>query len=297
MKRVLLTGASGFIGRHCVEPLLALGYEVHAVSREGRGDARVTWHACDLLAAGSAEKLIAAVKPTHLLHLAWYVVPGKLITAPENFAWVTASFDLLRCFAEAGGSRAALCGSGYEYDWSYGYCQETLTPRVPDTIYGACKNALHELARSYALGRLSLVWPRVFFLYGPHEHPKRLVSSVIGALLNGAEAPCSHGKQIRDYMHVADVAAGLVATLDSDLEGAVNVSSGEALTLREIVLTVGRLMARPELVKLGALPARANDLPMVVGANSRLAGLGFLPRFDLEAGLADTIAWWRAQGS
>jgi nucleoside-diphosphate-sugar epimerase len=69
------------------------------------------------------------------------------------------------------------------------------------------------------------------------------------------------------------------------------------MTLRDIVLTVGRLIGRPELIKLGALPARANDVPLVVGANARLAATGFTPRFDLEAGLADTIAWWRLQAN
>ena len=96
------------------------------------------------------------MQPTHLLHLAWYVVPGKLITAPENFDWVGASFELVRRFAEAGGQRLAVCGSGYEYDWSYGYCTEGLTPCVPDTVYGACKHALHEMVRSYAAGRPAL---------------------------------------------------------------------------------------------------------------------------------------------
>lgn len=298
MKRVLLTGASGFIGSHCLRPLVERGYEVHAVARTPRAPAQegVTWHAADLLRPGAAEALVQAVKPTHLLHLAWYVVPGKLITAPENFDWVTASFELVRRFTEAGGTRAAVCGSGYEYDWSHGYCTEGLTPTVPDTIYGACKHALHEMARTYAAARgLSLAWPRVFFLYGPAEHPQRLVSSVIRALLKGEAAPCSHGRQIRDYLHVQDVADGLVAVLDSAATGPVNVSAGSATTLREIVLTIGRLIGRPELVKLGALPARANDLPLVVGANAKAAAIGWQPRLDLESGLQATIDWWRQQ--
>ncbi len=299
-KKVLLTGASGFIGRHAIAPLVARGYEVHAISSRvpmGASDG-VVWHQADLLEPGGAQTVLAQVRPTHLLHLAWYVVPGKLITAPENFAWVTASMDLLRRFAEQGGQRVTVCGSGYEYDWSYGYCSEKLTPAVPNTVYGSCKQALNLLTQSFASqAGLSAAWGRVFFLYGPHEHPDRLVSSVIRSLLRKEPARCSHGRQIRDYLHVQDVADGLVALLDSSLEGPVNVSSGEATTLREIVLTIGRLIERPDLIQLGAIPARANDTPLVVGDNTRAtAETGWTPRHDLDSGLRQTIDWWQRQG-
>ena len=295
MNRVLLTGAAGFIGSHCVQPLIDRGYEVHAVSRSARADqAGAIWHAADLFDPGARRALVDAVRPTHLLHLAWYVVPGKLIAAPENYDWVAASFDLVRRFAEAGGKRLAVCGSGYEYDWSYGYCTEDLTPCVPDTVYGACKHALHEMVRAYAAASsLSAVWPRVFFLYGPREHPQRLVASVVRALLRGEPALCSHGRQVRDYLHVQDVANGLVAVLDSGMEGAVNVSSGQATTLREIVLAAARIVGRPELLRLGAVPARANDAPLLVGAAGRVVESGWRPCHDLESGLRHTIDWWR----
>jgi nucleoside-diphosphate-sugar epimerase len=299
VKRVLLTGATGFIGHHSLEPLKERGYEIHAIS--SRSDLTsandVKWHQFDLLKGGSARDLIASIQPTHLLHLAWYVVPGKLISSPENFAWVHSSFELVRAFAEQGGKRAVTCGSGYEYDWNYGYCSEKLTPTVPNTIYGSCKHALHELIRSYApTSGLSSAWGRVFFLYGPHEHPDRLVSSVIRSLLAGNPARCSHGRQIRDYMHVQDIADGLVALLDSSIEGAVNVSSGQATTLREIVLTIGRLTGRPELIQLGAIPARANDTPLVVGEAARMTSeTDWTQKFDIESGLRQTIDWWAKQ--
>ena len=298
MRRVLLTGAGGFIGSHCVAPLLERGFEVHAVSRSPRERDRVgaVWHCADLLEPGSARALVEGVRPTDLLHLAWYVVPGKLIAAPENYEWVRASFELVRSFAESGGHRLAVCGSGYEYDWAYGYCTEDLTPCVPDTVYGACKHALHELVRVFAGGSgLSAVWPRVFFLYGPRENPQRLVASVARALLCDQPAPCSHGRQIRDYLHVQDVADGLVAALASDLRGAVNICSGEATTLGDIVTTIGRITGRESLVRLGAIPARANDAPLVVGSNARAAALGWSPTYDLESGLRHTVTWWSEQ--
>jgi len=297
-KKVLLTGATGFIGYHCLEPLKARGYEVHAVSSKPMkaGASGVHWHQANLLEPGAAKALLAAVKPTHLLHLAWFVVPGKLITAPENFAWVRASMELVQEFAAQGGKRLTVCGSGYEYDWNYGYCSEKLTPAVPNTVYGSCKQALNLLVQSFASqNALGAAWGRVFFLYGPNEHPQRLVSSVILSLLKGEPAKCSHGRQIRDYMHVQDVADGLVGLLDSEVTGAVNVSSGQATTLREIVLTIGRILDLPELIQLGAIPARANDTPLVVGENLRLLNeVGWKQQFDLEAGLRQTIEWWRA---
>jgi nucleoside-diphosphate-sugar epimerase len=103
----------------------------------------VHWHQGDLLAPGSAKTILAEVKPSHLLHLAWFVVPGKLITSPENYNWVRASMELVQEFAAAGGKRLTTCGSGYEYDWAYGFCNEKLTSQVPNTVYGACKQALN----------------------------------------------------------------------------------------------------------------------------------------------------------
>lgn len=305
MKKVLVTGASGFIGHHCLEPLLKRGYEVHAVTREpisghaqditrhrAAHDRDVTWHRADLMHDSS--RLLQTVRPTHLLHLAWYVAPGKLISAAENFAWVTASMEMLRHFD---GERVLICGSGYEYDWAYGYCSERLTPLVPNTAYGACKHALQVMAESMAQQNgQSFAWGRVFFVYGPREHPDRLVSSVIRSVLKGESAKCSHGRQIRDYMHVQDVADGLVSVLDSTLEGAVNVCSGQAATLRDIVVAIGESVRRPALIELGAIPARANDTPLVVGDNSRLkTETCWQQQFDLESGLRHTIDWWKQE--
>jgi nucleoside-diphosphate-sugar epimerase len=202
---------------------------------------------------------------------------------------------LVDAFAKHGGKRLLVSGSAYEYDWNYGFCSERLTPAIPDTPYGACKHALATMVQSYAANAgVSASWGRVFFLYGPHEHPQRLVSSVILSLLKQEPAKCSHGRQIRDYMHVQDVADGLVSILDSDVRGILNVCSGQATTIREIVTTIGDIVQRPELIQLGAIPARANDAHMVVGDNTRLRNeLAWQPRWSLEAGLRETIAWWQ----
>jgi nucleoside-diphosphate-sugar epimerase len=296
VNRVLVTGASGFIGSHCLEPLVRRGYEVHAVSRQA-GDPPVdgvTWHSADLLDRDQVPALVERVRATHLLHLAWYVTPGGLIDARENFDWTEASLQLLRAFEVSGGRRIVAAGSSYEYDWRYGYCHERLTPLAPDTAYGACKRALGELTAAFAENAgITSAWPRIFFLYGPREHPDRLVSSVVRNVLAESPAPCSHGEQIRDYLHVQDAADAVVAILDSDVQGPVNIGSGRPIELKRLVGAVGEKLGRPDLIHLGAIPARANDAPLVVADVARLTGeVGWAQRYTLDEGLDDTIAWW-----
>ncbi|HMF58148.1 MAG TPA: NAD-dependent epimerase/dehydratase family protein, partial [Pyrinomonadaceae bacterium] len=170
MKRVLLTGASGFIGRHCLTALSERGYEVHAVwSKERAGVDTMPGshrHKADLLDSAQVTSLLEQVRPTHLLHCGWYAVPGKYWTATENFRWVESSLHLLQTFAAMGGQRAVGVGTCAEYDWRYGYCSERLTPLNPATTYGACKHALQLMldALSKQTG-LSAAWGRLFFLY------------------------------------------------------------------------------------------------------------------------------------
>ncbi len=293
--RVLVTGASGCVGRAAITKLVADGWDVHAASRSEVGASpAVTWHRADLMNPETPRVLVTAIKPTHVLHLAWYIGPGRWASAPANLGWVRTSLALFEAAADAGCRRVVGSGSCLEYDWSFGYCSETRTPLVPHTLYGACKLATGNLLASYAKVRqFSAAWARIFFLYGPHEHPDRLVSSVIRSLLAGTEARVSHGRQIRDYLFANDVGEALVALLTSDIEGPINVGTGEPIALRDIVQNTARLIGREELVRFGAIPAATTDAPVVVADTKRLADLGWSPRTNLEDGLRETIDWWR----
>lgn len=299
MKRVLVTGATGFIGRHCLEPLVQAGYEVHAVtSRQPvASTAALRWHVADLRDPEQSSSLLQAIRPTHLLHMAWYVEPGQWATSLESLAWVRASIQLLEQFHASGGMRAVFAGSCTEYDWRYGYCSEELTPIAPRTVYGACKLALKTTVDAFsALTGMPTAWGRIFFVYGPHEHSARLVASVIRALLSGEPARCSHGNQVRDYLFVQDVAEAFVALLQSDVEGCVNIASGQPVTLRDVVEKIARKLDAESLVRFGAIAPAPTDVPLVVGSTDRLSReVRWRPTFDLDAGLDVTIKWSRAQ--
>ena len=295
MSRVLVTGASGFVGQSVLPLLVARGYEVHGVARNPpskRGD--VEWHAVDLLECGEASALVKRVRPKMLIHLAWQTSPSEFWTSLDNLNWVKTSLDLIQSFAAAGGRRIVVTGTCAEYDLDYGFCSEEHTPMRPATMYGATKHAF-QILLDRAAGDLGIevAWGRLFFLYGPGEPPETFVVSVVTSLLRGELAACTHGRQLRDYLHVADVASALVHLLDSGFTGPVNIASGRPVSLAAIATTAGRLLGREHLVELGALATAPDDPPLIVGDIRRLQNrVGWRPSLDLEKGLQETIEWW-----
>lgn len=300
MKDVLLTGAAGFIGHHCIEALLNKNYTVHAVSsrrRRNHSAQRVSWHHADLHNREHVLKLISRVQPEYLLHLAWDVTPGIYWNSMENLHWVKSSIGLLQTFIDGGGKRAVMVGSCAEYDWSYGYCRELVTPLNPKTLYGVCKNALQSiLAAVNTETGFSTAWGRLFFLYGAGEHTDRLVAELISKLLQGREVLCTSGVQIRDYLYVKDAAAALTALLDCEITGPVNVASGIPVRLKDLINGVAEIIGKPELVKLGALQTAKDDPPFLAADTARLNDqVGWQPTYDLTAGLQETVQWWLKQ--
>jgi len=292
--RILLTGATGFIGREVMQSLLATGAEVHVLGRTDPGVPGVSHHLIDLL-GGADLDAVRAIGGTHLVHLAWY--PERdFWTATQNLDWVAASIQLVHAFAAGGGRRAVVAGSCAEYAWGDSRLDETASPIAPATLYGSAKASLHaKLAEAAPELGLSLAWARIFFPYGPRERPQRLLGTLLHAMRCGEVAHFSAGYQRRDFIHVRDAAAAIAAILAAPIEGPVNVASGEAIEVRRFVEIAAKTAGMMDRVVFSTQPLPASEPPVIEGAVERLiGGTGYRPRFTLAEGLADAISRFRS---
>jgi nucleoside-diphosphate-sugar epimerase len=301
--RIFLTGTTGFIGSHVARQLVAEGHEVHGVVLEGEQTTRIVdllpkikLVPLDLRNINAMRAAITSIRPDCTIHLAWYAMPGKYWTAVENLDCVTMSLELAKALAESGCRKLVAAGTCAEYDWEQGLLSEATERLKPLSLYGVAKDATRRVLESYcAQQKMGFAWARFFFLYGPAEPAERLVPSVIASLLRGQEAICSDGVQLRDFLHVADVASAVVRLTRDDAQGVVNVGSGEAVAVKDIVLRIADKLGRRDLVRLGARPG-GHEVPLVVAETERLHGrLSWRPHFNLDTGLDDTIAWWRTK--
>jgi nucleoside-diphosphate-sugar epimerase len=294
MRRALVTGASGFVGRTAVAALRARGFEVHAVARRAEPSIEAdAWHEADLLDSASLAPLVSASRASHLLLLAWTTEHGAFWSDPANLDWSRATLELVEAFADAGGERSVLGGSCAQYDWEElgsGGADENESPRRAATLYGEAKE---DTARALEAGGLSHATALLFFPYGPYDSAERLVPSLTRDLLAGQEATVKTGAEVRDFVHVEDCGAALAALLDSGVTGAVNVGTGQPSTIAEVARTVARIVGHEDLLRVDPPTAAAST---VVASVRRLTQeVGFVPRYDLESGLRQTVQWIRSQ--
>ena len=297
--RVLVTGAAGFVGAHVVRALLGGGHDVAALLQPGVSTARL--HDLEgrlMRVSGTLEEARALrpalvdYRPEVCIHLAWYAEPGKYLDAPENVSALTGSLALLEELAAAGCAHVVAVGSCAEYAAaSKPFTEES--PVRPDTLYAAAKLSLALTGERLAARRgFGFAWARLFLLYGPGEDPRRAIPSLMRSLLRGEFYAASAGEQVRDYLHVEDVASALVTLATRGATGVFNVCSGIPVTMRAVMETVGRIAGREDLIRFGERPYRDWEPMYLCGENGRLKAQGWTPRWSLPEGLRNTFEWW-----
>ena len=271
-RKILLTGASGFVGRQIARSLVEAGHRPLLVLRPG-GFARVRLEpedadiveTPDLFAesAGWWDEALAGVDT--VIHAAWYVEPGKYLDSPENTRCVEGSLRLAEAAARAAVRHFIGIGTCFEYRLPNDHI--TADAEVgPVTLYAAAKlSLLHMLQKRFAGSATTLTWARLFYLFGEGEHPARLFPMLHRKLAAGENVQLTSGDKLRDFLDVAEAGAMIAGLVETGQAGVVNICSGKAVTIREIAEEIADRHGRRDLLTFGTATVHPRDPMAVVG--------------------------------
>lgn len=288
--RILLSGATGFIGAHVARVLVGKGIEVYGLTLPGAPRGRVAdiadqieMREGDLTDADWVREMVKSIAPDSAIHLAWYAEPRTYLRAvSENLASLRGGMNLLEALAEGGSCRRVVVA---------GTCLENM-PTPQPTIYAAAKAAQHRLALGFTDRAMTAACAHIHYLYGPGEDERRVIPAVTRSLLAGKAIDVTDGTLARDYLHVADVAEALFRVAQSDLTDRVDICAGTTVTLRAVFDEIGRATGRGDLVRFGAIVDSGPTGWPATGDPAALLTTGWQPRYTLTQGIQETTVWW-----
>jgi dTDP-6-deoxy-L-talose 4-dehydrogenase (NAD+) len=269
---ILLTGATGFVGRQILRALGERGCRVRLIVREGSQD-RVSGSSTierviatsDLWSESAAWCGDACRGVDTVIHAAWYAETGQYLQSGKNADCLAGTMRLAQGAIDAKVRRFVGIGTCFEYDLSAGRLSID-TPLRPTTPYAEAKAAAFaSLADLLPRHRVSFAWCRLFYLYGEGEDDRRLVPYLRAKLSAGEPADLSSGTQVRDYLDVCDAARMVVETALGAEQGPVNICSGVPVTVRQMAERIADEYGRRDLLRFGARPENLTDAPYVVG--------------------------------
>lgn len=295
-KRVLVTGASGFLGQHLCPRLQALGAEVHGTSRRARpADTGIRWWQTELTTTRDVEGLFEAVDPALVYHLSGEVngSPRLELLLPTYHSLLTSTVCLLDAVARNHKPRLILVGSLEELD--------RLDAGAPPTSpYSAAKTAASQYARmsSRAYGA-PVVMLRTFMGYGPGQPEWKLIPATLRSLFDNRPPQLSSGRRELDWIHVEDIAdAFAVAGVAGGVEGrTLEIGSGRLTTIRTLVELLVEYSGRSVEPAFGVRPDRDDRPPRVADLATSTEVLGWKPVIELEPGLRRTVDWYMTRWS
>jgi len=292
--RILVTGATGFIGSAFTQRALAHGHEVGGMMLPTEHPPahvpisnQLRWIKGTLADLPWPE--IEAFRPDACVHFAWIATPGVYLESPENEQHLAWSLQLARRLKGIGLRQFIGVGTCIEYKITDAPLNETTTPVDPTTLYSRCKNALRETLEAEARqDGTHFCWGRVFYPYGVGEHPARLCSSLVQKFRRGEKLLLKTPQSTKDYIYIDDLAAAILLTVEKRFCGTINWGTGEGISVRRIADAVAAMLHRPELVA-EVNPPEIDPLGYVVADVARLKRLGWQQQFSLEQGLRELI--------
>ena len=270
--RILITGASGFVGTQITKLLISQQKDLVLVTR--RKDAFQEIESKGIITIVQSDNIFSENKnwwKKHLIdidiviHLAWYVEPNKYLNSEKNIECLSGSLTLAKAATEMDIKKFVGIGTCFEYDLNYGLLQLD-TPLKADSLYSSAKIStylmLSELFKDFAI---SFLWCRLFYLFGEGEHKSRLIPYIHEKIKSGDPVELTSGNQIRDYMDVREAAELILSYTFSEYSGAANICSGKPTSVRQIAETIADKYNRRDLLKFGIRKDNNIDPPFITG--------------------------------
>ena len=275
---VLLTGATGFVGRQVLRAMVERGVRVRAVVRDGKQSQLATLEGIeslvttpDLFAEGADWWSDVCEDIDTVIHAAWYAEPGKYLQSTKNLDCLVGTLQLAKGAANAGVRRFIGIGTCFEYDLSAGVLS-IATPLRPLTPYAGAKAAAFlALLQWFSQQEVEFAWCRLFYLYGEGEDARRLVPYVRTKLTAGQTADLTSGNQIRDFLDVREAGSMIVEKALSNNQGPINICSGVPITVRQLVEKIADEYGRRDLLNFADRPDNLIDPPCVVGIRQEVS--------------------------
>lgn len=283
--KIILTGATGFIGQYVYNKLLKIEHEVFILSRNP--SSATNWQQIDIFNKVALDEFIATTKADCLIHLAWDVTHGVFWTAPNNQQYAEASKFLFKSFIKHGGKKIISAGTCAEYPTSNLPVSEDLEFSDTLTPYGQAKrevfNCLKELQQEHGI---NYTWFRIFGIYGPRENPARFIPAAINAIANQVDYPLKNPNIFADYVYVDDLANFVINAITKEINGPVNIGTGKALALQDLYITLKNFAGTGQLQESNTITTP--DINSRIPDCSKLWNNSF--RFNFESGFNKMFA-------
>jgi nucleoside-diphosphate-sugar epimerase len=297
-KSIIVIGASGFIGSNLIKELSTHDhYKLYAIISGRRSvsfPAPVTTVKVDIFDENDVQNVFNQYQPEVLIHLVWDQNTPSFFNTPDNYVWLELSLRLLRLFHLSGGKEFIFAGSSAQYDNDNGLRKE-YSDISTRSLYGECKHALEDLAAILcSRNDMRFVSCRLFTVFGKGDThiTTGALPSAMRAFMHNEVFVCRNPDIYRDYIHIDDVSRAILAVLESDYNGPVNIASGIPRRMKDIFEFIAKTMRTEYLLRVE--DSHAGSGVLVADTTILREKIGYECVVDFEKALAEEINWFCA---